>query len=477
MSGFGDQNSRERIYSSFASSLIHRADPYASTIEIKQNHNTSQGVQPQTIIRRNQNDDTIRRHQPTATHHSFQHSRAGGDQDWTSSAYPATGNSARHAFTSVNDAYATQSSQSAPLPTFDVAAQTARFRTRYPVPVNACSYGSIPTDGSSSVSRTFSTDHYRSGSSLYSLDIPPREPETRSRTFVEIFVRPDFGSRAFDRNTPPEDIAAGVSFRRLENAVASQLPVYRALPPAFAQSSTFAHSPDFENHYQNRNSIIYNSPNYKGNAMHPGNQSAPIPVEDSCSVWITNLNLPDMNIAYHQLLDAIRGCGKVFACVINPPEENKNISTSAAKLVFFDPIGAKRLADRAAHGHFCVNGYFPVVVPNRIKVAAQRPGKETRVIHIEGPKGILDPNTLMDRFDQHFKYDIDDIIILSDTGTHLRVAWLFGSYRCQAAKAMSLLKMWRREAMMGEGEDWQDWMYVVAYYAPDPCEPWAGITA
>lgn len=476
MSGFGEPDSKERIYSSFASSLIPRADHSASSLQISQNHHAPQGAQPQTIVRRTQNEDPIRRHQPTATHHSIQHNRVNGDQDWTSSAYPATGNSASHAFTSVNDAYATQSSQNASLPPFDIPAPTARFRRRYPVPVNAGSYGSIPTGGSSSGSRTFSNDHYRSGSSLYSLDIPSREPETRSRTFVEVFVRPDFGSRSFDRSTPPKDVT-GVSFRRLEDAVASQLPIYRALPPALAQNPAFAHSPGFENHYQNRNSIIYNSPNYKGNAMHPGNQSAPIPVEDSCSVWITNLNLPDMNVAYHQLLDAVRGCGKVFACVINPPEENKNISTSAAKLVFFDPAGAKRLTDRAAHGHFCVNGYFPVVVPNRIKVAAQRPGKETRVIHIEGPKGILDPSALMDRFDQHFKYDIDDIIVLSETSTHLRVAWLFGSYRCQAAKAMSLLKMWKREAMMGEGEDWQHWMCVVAYYAPDPCEPWPGLSA
>ncbi|KAI6082657.1 hypothetical protein F4821DRAFT_263694 [Hypoxylon rubiginosum] len=63
------------------------------------------------------------------------------------------------------------------------------------------------------------------------------------------------------------------------------------------------------------------------------------------ALWITNLS---PTCTHRQLLNAIRGCGKVYTTVINPPEEDTSVvpygmrpthTMSASKLVFFDRQG------------------------------------------------------------------------------------------------------------------------------------------
>lgn len=218
----------------------------------------------------------------------------------------------------------------------------------------------------------------------------------------------------------------------------------------------------------------HQSENYKGNANLLGNQSASIPEYESCALWITNLNLFSTEEAYHQLLFAARGCGKVYACVINPPDKTKGHTTCAAKLVFWDRSGALELRRRAAAGLFIVRGYIPKVVYNRIRTASQRPGPESRVIHIDGPKCIVDKEVLLRFFASRFNFQTDEVVLLSEEpgqDGRRRLEWRFGSYRCQAASALKHIDDQRRRFPPGIGPQYDFWRQVQTYYGVDPCAP------
>ncbi|KAF3014218.1 hypothetical protein E8E14_008251 [Neopestalotiopsis sp. 37M] len=220
--------------------------------------------------------------------------------------------------------------------------------------------------------------------------------------------------------------------------------------------------------HQTGRPTIYNSNNYKGNPRLPGNQSADILEEDSCALWITNLNL-DPARAYSQLLGAIRDCGKVYACFINCPDPMSGHSTFAAKLVFFDAGGAKKLRSRALRGEFVVNGYVPVVRYNRIRTASQPPGPESRVLHIEGPSDIISQDKLDWLFNGNFQFETEDVRILSEDAGRRRLEWRFGSFRCQAASAKKLIEE-RRRAARGEPRSiLASWGHVNVFYGLDPC--------
>lgn len=217
---------------------------------------------------------------------------------------------------------------------------------------------------------------------------------------------------------------------------------------------------------------VFCSPNYRGNALLPGNQSAKIPEWESCSVWITNLNLPATEEAYHELLSAVCGCGKVFASVINPPDPSKGHTTSAAKLVFFHWSGAAELLRRSAIGEFVINNYVPKVVYNRIRTASQPSSPVSRVIHIEGPKHIVEEGFLRRFFSKNFDYQTEEVITLNEEPSangRRRIEWRFGSYRCQAATAVSLIEKQRRCMFPGVADHTTLWRHVNVYYGIDPC--------
>ncbi|ORY55240.1 uncharacterized protein BCR38DRAFT_323127, partial [Pseudomassariella vexata] len=179
------------------------------------------------------------------------------------------------------------------------------------------------------------------------------------------------------------------------------------------------------------------SMNYKGNPFLAANQSANIPEHENCSLWLTNLP-PGCTV--HKLLSCVRSCGKVFACVINPPVPGATISTtSAAKLVFFNRVGAQTLLDQARLGQFAVDSYVPRVRSNRIKSAARTPGPQCRVLHIEGPVYIVNEKFLREFFRSKFQYDLDDVFLLSHGEGRARLEWRFGSYRCQAEAARTAI--------------------------------------
>lgn len=214
------------------------------------------------------------------------------------------------------------------------------------------------------------------------------------------------------------------------------------------------------------------SPNYKGNPCLLANQSADIPEHESCSLWITNLNLPRER-AEHELLAHVRGCGKIYACVVNGPEATVGHSTSAAKLVFFHVSGARELLRQARAGEFTINGYVPKVVCNRIRTKAREPGPESRVIHIEGPKVLVDEGFLDVWFRCRFNFQTDEVTTLSEDKSgpngRRRLEWRFASYRCQASSAVQLIDRERRRAFSGLGRYANLWRQVNTFYGVDPC--------
>ncbi|KAI0114272.1 hypothetical protein F4776DRAFT_638952 [Hypoxylon sp. NC0597] len=213
------------------------------------------------------------------------------------------------------------------------------------------------------------------------------------------------------------------------------------------------------------------SENYEGNIFLPANQSASIPSELSTSLWLTNLP-PDCT---HQLLlGSIRGCGKIYATVINPPVHTPNLRgrarhiTSAAKLVFFDRPGVDRLLAKSILGRFSVGGYVPHICMNRVKSASRPPSAECRVLHIEGHKSIVNEEFLNALFQSKFVYELELIKTISTQGDWTRQEWRFGSYRSQAQTARKVIAMARKRPNMTERER-QLWDGVQVHFGIDPC--------
>ncbi|KAJ2902267.1 hypothetical protein MKZ38_000808 [Zalerion maritima] len=97
-----------------------------------------------------------------------------------------------------------------------------------------------------------------------------------------------------------------------------------------------------------------NNPNYRGDNTLQANQSASIPQEQSCSLWI--IGMPP-TLTFRQLFDSIRNIGRIYAAVVNQPNEKH--ATCAVKLVFFELAAAERFLGRFGRGGSV--GGFPVV--------------------------------------------------------------------------------------------------------------------
>ncbi|KAI0891430.1 hypothetical protein F4806DRAFT_302536 [Annulohypoxylon nitens] len=214
------------------------------------------------------------------------------------------------------------------------------------------------------------------------------------------------------------------------------------------------------------------SANYGGNIFLPSNQSANIPEELSTSLWLTNLP-PDCT---HQLLlGTIRGCGKIYAAVINPPiirndgfYNGAQHSTAASKLVFFDRAGLDKLMAKSQAGEFSVGGYVPRLRMNRIRSAPRPAGPQCRVLHIEGPSCIVNEDYLNHFFASKFKYELEMVLTLAEHGTHARQEWRFGSYRCQAESARQAIHREKLRYTLSEAEA-QLWGQVQVHFGVDPC--------
>lgn len=156
---------------------------------------------------------------------------------------------------------------------------------------------------------------------------------------------------------------------------------------------------------------LYPNPHYKGNPELETNQSAPIPSEQSTSLWIERL---PPTLTYHELLGAIQDVGRVYASVISGP--NAAHPTSAAKVVFF----TRRAADRflARYGRGGSLGYFPmgehhrgIVVRNNILTReSERPGFVTRVLLVKGPRDVVTVEALRQLFRSKFVFQEEKVV-------------------------------------------------------------------
>ncbi|KAI1769825.1 hypothetical protein F4818DRAFT_446808 [Hypoxylon cercidicola] len=217
------------------------------------------------------------------------------------------------------------------------------------------------------------------------------------------------------------------------------------------------------------------SPFYRGNPFLAANQTANIPEDLNTALWITNL---PPTCTHRQLLGSIRGCGKIYATVINPPEEDASLpaglrrehTTSASKLVFFDRAGVDRLREQSRRGQFTVGGCVPRLRPNRIQSAPREPGPQCRVLHIEGPSEIVSEGFLHGFFGAKFTYELESVETLGVFGHITRQEWRFGSFRCQAESARQSIarEKDRHNPVDPEGHQ-RLWSQVMVHYGVDPC--------
>ncbi|PSR92355.1 hypothetical protein BD289DRAFT_481102 [Coniella lustricola] len=202
------------------------------------------------------------------------------------------------------------------------------------------------------------------------------------------------------------------------------------------------------------------SENYQGNPNNPKNQSADIPDEENCALFLTNL---PAHCTYAELLGAIQIIrpGRVWSSYINRPlgkehgqnsgtgkttpfkDSSKPLShrTSAAKVIFYHPCEAQRLLQVARAGEFRIGGRCITVKLNRHRTAAQGYNNPTsRVVLIEGPARIVDEEWLGRLFGLYFEYDTDGVRILVDVIGWRVLEWRFSSMRAQAHSAYQLLE-------------------------------------
>ena len=258
--------------------------------------------------------------------------------------------------------------------------------------------------------------------------------------------------------------------------------------------------PDQQATLQEHLTITGISQNYFGDPYNKANQSADVPDAENTSVWITNLP-PDCD--HRMLLGAVRGCGKIYACVVNPPTNkvgsNAKVAhqrphmTAAAKVVFFDRAGVNALFSQVAKGEFKVGGFVPRVCLNRIRSAARPYGAQCRVLHIEGPTCIVNTEFLFHYFCTKFTFELEDVLTLGTVSvtTHpvsdarnppvtaaanitslprARQEWRFGSYRCQAEAARQCIYREKYNVHLSEFAR-ALWQQVSVHFGVDPCAP------
>lgn len=176
---------------------------------------------------------------------------------------------------------------------------------------------------------------------------------------------------------------------------------------------------------------------YRGDPTVERNRSANIPEGENCALWIWCL---PAHVTYKELLSSIRGVGKIYAAVINPP--TGAIITSAAKVVFFQRFQAERLFDAIEAGRFVVMGkVIKRVAWNKIKSGAYPHLGHSRAIRITGPQDLMDFDFFENFFLRKFAYDLDrrGVVFCNRPGL-ISHEWHFASLRCQAASAKTAIE-------------------------------------
>lgn len=196
------------------------------------------------------------------------------------------------------------------------------------------------------------------------------------------------------------------------------------------------------------------SVNYRGDLNILSNQSAKIDANENCSTWV--VGLPG-NVTHTTLLDAIRGIGKIYAVVINPP--TARFGTAAAKIVFLNRPSAEAFMRLAADGFFRVMGtQVRNVRWNEIRSARHYVPEQSRAIRITAPASLMNFDFFEAYFPTRFTYELDcKGVVPCNIPGYVSHEWHFGSLRCQSA--------WAKKAIEQEFRG----IYQVVW-AQDPCE-------
>ncbi|KAK0723629.1 hypothetical protein B0T21DRAFT_258079, partial [Apiosordaria backusii] len=179
------------------------------------------------------------------------------------------------------------------------------------------------------------------------------------------------------------------------------------------------------------------SENYLGNPLLTANLSADIPANLSCSLWL--LNLPE-DVTVKELLRPIRGYGRVFATVINPPSKDAGHMGAAAKIIFFELRAAQAMFhdSKSNPSLFTIRNMVPLINMNRIRTAESNlPISHSRVLIIRGPKDLVNNDRLTAFFmEKGITWEMETMITHGNTVPgHTTQEWRFGSYRAQAIAA------------------------------------------
>ncbi|KAK1830979.1 hypothetical protein QBC39DRAFT_352602 [Podospora conica] len=197
---------------------------------------------------------------------------------------------------------------------------------------------------------------------------------------------------------------------------------------------------------------------YLGDPSLHENLSAPIPPDQSTSLWIRGMA---PSVVFSDILALIRNTGKVYSIFVNPPSSGH--AGSAAKICFFTRAAAEKFFNDT-RGGFLIKGHRAVVLWNRILLPEHNTNKwkkACRVVIVQGPRDLVNLRRIYEILDQNIrKYDLERATEKAHEFRHghAEVELHFGSFRAQGESAWIVLK-----------RNWQA-KGVRVLYGTDPCE-------
>ncbi|KAI1810809.1 hypothetical protein GGS20DRAFT_589139 [Poronia punctata] len=290
--------------------------------------------------------------------------------------------------------------------------------------------------------------------------------------FVPVFVGHS-GQRGFpaDLGAVPAEIAHH-DYRSRAPLALSPGTAYQGVPnsPAAIGTAPQAFMPAPTRPHQGlvANSSVQVSSNYRGD---PSNDEPNLLDRDNCSLWVTRL---PADTTHKTLLQSIRNCGKVYACVLNPPQRANGLA--ASKIIFFDVAGAQALLHQFITGEFVVGGMKPLVRYNRFGCRAQPSSTRThsRVLNITGPSHMVNQATLTNLFTaRNIKWQNEEVLVEYTDGEFTHLEWRFGGYRYQAELAYKAISeeiaAWDPSVSLTQRAP--AWRNVTVQFGKDPCAP------
>ena len=199
-----------------------------------------------------------------------------------------------------------------------------------------------------------------------------------------------------------------------------------------------------------------------------------VPLELSTCLYISHL---PADCTPAQVLEAIRGIGKVCSLRIWQPEGLQPFST--AKLSFWGRPDTDRFLALSRAGGFRVGEFVPTVRMNAHRTPPRAQTDASRVVRLVGPAQIVNREHLEGFFSRcGIRYQVDRVDVHEETDQDTHLEFHFASYPKQAQFAARRI----RQAQRGRGipdqvdikpaieDEWQLWNRVDIFWGKDPCE-------